>query len=279
MSESDNKPPEQKPTPNQQAIEDLSWDFPGFRLVKNMLFREGRAIKDGWVAFILLCLVGFAVGYWSRGLEVDSLLTDNRGLDSAVATNQAAFNSERVENDKLNHQHNDDLQQINYLRQSVAGHFPAAITPAQLMGFHDETNFVVATNMIVTTVTVTNTMTFYASSPVLDFFQMESIKSKLDSATNLSVTVFYYQNDPDSIPLAKQVFQIFMASGFTINGPKPSPIRASAGIMVSSTSEAPKPIYDAMLALANDIGKSVIKDHEETNVMSNNDLWVFVSTK
>jgi hypothetical protein len=49
--------------------------------------------------------------------------------------------------------------------------------------------------------------------------------------------------------------------------------------MVSSTSEAPKPIYDAMLALANDIGKSVIKDHEETNVMSNNDLWVFVSTK
>jgi hypothetical protein len=174
---------------------------------------------------------------------------------------------------------------IKQLRVFNAGH-PTKNSPAELMGLHDETNVIVvnATNTIVTTnvvtksSTVTNMLTFYASNPVLDLFQMESIKSKLGSSTNFTVTVFYYQNDPDSIPLAKQIFQIFACSGFKLTDVKPSVVRASTGIMVSSVTIAPQPIYDAMMTLANFIGKSVVKDHEETNVMSNNDLWIFVST-
>ena len=59
MAESDKPPeqtPEQKPTPNQQAIEDLSWDIPFARTILNFFIREGKAVKNGWLA------VGIIVG-------------------------------------------------------------------------------------------------------------------------------------------------------------------------------------------------------------------------
>ena len=79
MSESDNQPPpeppsgkppeERKPTANEQAIEDLSWDVPFFRTIWNFFIREGKAVKNGWVA--VLIIVGIAV-WGTRSCTSDS---------------------------------------------------------------------------------------------------------------------------------------------------------------------------------------------------------------
>jgi hypothetical protein len=39
-----------EPTPNQQAIEDLSWDIPFVRTIGNFFIRDGKAVKNGWLA-------------------------------------------------------------------------------------------------------------------------------------------------------------------------------------------------------------------------------------
>ena len=47
------KPTEKKPTPNQRAIEDLSWDIPSARTIGNFFIREGRAVKNGYFLRLL----------------------------------------------------------------------------------------------------------------------------------------------------------------------------------------------------------------------------------
>jgi len=54
---------EQKPTPNEQAIEDLSWDVPFLRTIGNFFIREGKAVKNGWVAVAILCGITLFVTY------------------------------------------------------------------------------------------------------------------------------------------------------------------------------------------------------------------------
>ena len=59
----DKKPAEELPgkpiSENEQAIEDLSWDIPFFRTVWNFFVREGQAVKNGWLA--VLIMVGISV--------------------------------------------------------------------------------------------------------------------------------------------------------------------------------------------------------------------------
>ncbi len=53
------KPAEEKLSPNQQVIEDLSWDIPFGRTIGNFFIREGKAVKNGWLAVAVI--VGIAV--------------------------------------------------------------------------------------------------------------------------------------------------------------------------------------------------------------------------
>ena len=62
MAESDKPPDSTKEpnlTPNQQAIEDLSWDIPFARPVWNFFVREGKAVKNGWVAVLIIAAIVF----------------------------------------------------------------------------------------------------------------------------------------------------------------------------------------------------------------------------
>lgn len=65
MAEPEVKPPEQKLTPNQQAIEDLSWDILFFRTIWNFFVREGKIVKNGWLAIAVI--VGISVSGGTRG--------------------------------------------------------------------------------------------------------------------------------------------------------------------------------------------------------------------
>lgn len=51
---SESKPPEKPPSPNLKAIEDLSWEIPGGQTVLNFFVREGKAVKNGWLAISIM---------------------------------------------------------------------------------------------------------------------------------------------------------------------------------------------------------------------------------
>ena len=62
--EPQDKASEQKRTPNQQAVEDASWDIPGFRTILNLLYSEGQFVRNGWIA--ILVVIGMTVFFtWS----------------------------------------------------------------------------------------------------------------------------------------------------------------------------------------------------------------------
>jgi hypothetical protein len=104
---------------------------------------RGKILRLVAVTFILFGGIGFWIhGCYDNLRGVDA---DNYELRTALETNQAALNTERGENDKLTHQHIDDQSLLEGLRNYSAG-LPHKETPAELMGFHDQTNYIELTN-------------------------------------------------------------------------------------------------------------------------------------
>jgi hypothetical protein len=76
MAKSDDKPPEQKPTLNQEAVDDLLWDIPFARPIWKLFVREGKAVKTGWVAFVVIVGITFYFTHsWTEG-DVDKKISD-----------------------------------------------------------------------------------------------------------------------------------------------------------------------------------------------------------
>jgi hypothetical protein len=90
MAESDDKPPEQKLTPNQQAIEDLSWDIIFFRTIWNFFVREGEVVKNDWLAIFVI--VGIAV--WITHSVTKS------GIDDTVSNLKGQLTEAKADRDK-----------------------------------------------------------------------------------------------------------------------------------------------------------------------------------
>jgi hypothetical protein len=75
MSESDNRPPEQKPTPTQEAVDDLLWDIPFARPIWKFFVREGKAVKHGWVAVaVIVVITVYFTHRWTEG-DVDAKIS------------------------------------------------------------------------------------------------------------------------------------------------------------------------------------------------------------
>jgi hypothetical protein len=79
MAEPDKLPepsPEQKPTPTQQAVEDISWDIPFARTILNTFVKEGKAVKSGWLAFAVIAGITFWITHsWTES-----------GVDAKIST-------------------------------------------------------------------------------------------------------------------------------------------------------------------------------------------------
>jgi hypothetical protein len=73
MADSEEKPPEQKPTPTQEALEELSWEIPFVRTIKPFFIKEGKAVKSGWVAVIvIICIAVFFTHHFTvNGIDVE----------------------------------------------------------------------------------------------------------------------------------------------------------------------------------------------------------------
>jgi hypothetical protein len=69
-------PAEPTLTPNQQAIEDISWDFPFVRVVWNFFIREGKAVKNGWVAVSIIVLIAVYLTRSCTKGDIDSKISD-----------------------------------------------------------------------------------------------------------------------------------------------------------------------------------------------------------
>jgi len=106
-----------------------------------------------------------------------------------------------------------DDEMIKELRSAYSGQ-STKMSPAQLMGLHDETNYTIITNSISLTNFVVSSYTFYGSHPILDFFQMNRITQKAKSDLHIPLKVLYVVSDTDSSDLAKQIAQVFLFSGY-----------------------------------------------------------------
>jgi hypothetical protein len=106
---------------------------------------------------------------------------------------------------------------VKELRFYVAGK-PTKLTYAEMMGLHDETNFISLTNIVESTNYVVRTFNYYTSHPVLDLFQMERIKEKLNNVDHFPIRVGWMNKnrDFDDETLAMQISQIFQIQGFDV---------------------------------------------------------------
>jgi hypothetical protein len=85
MAESDIKPPEQKPTPNQEAVDDLLWDIPFARPIWKFFVREGKAVRHGWVAVAVIVVIAvYFTRLWTKG-DVDKNISDATNYFGGVA--------------------------------------------------------------------------------------------------------------------------------------------------------------------------------------------------
>jgi hypothetical protein len=90
MAKSDNKPPEQKPTPTQEAVDDLLWEIPFARPIWKFFVREGKAVKHGWVAVaVIVAIVVFFTHRWTEG-DVDAkILTATNYFGGVLAKKES----------------------------------------------------------------------------------------------------------------------------------------------------------------------------------------------
>jgi hypothetical protein len=68
-------PKEQKPTLTEQAIEDLSWEIPGARFLLNFFIREGKVVKNGWLAFAVIVGITIWLTHSWTNRDVDSKIS------------------------------------------------------------------------------------------------------------------------------------------------------------------------------------------------------------
>ena len=168
---------------------------------------------------------------------------------------------------------------IRQLRAYNAGR-PHTESPAELMGFHEQTNYIAVTNttpvtnLIVHISTLTNTVVFFASRPVLDLFQMETIRDKLKTVPHFPISILWREDDDGAVALSKQVWQIFSIEGFDVKTsvlPKTFQTLQNAVSIVSSPKANPKPIANAINQLGTFLGHSTLWDVElgipDTNVL------------
>jgi hypothetical protein len=76
MAESDDNKPEKKPTRSEEDIDDVLWEIPFARPIWKFFVREGKAVKNGWVAVAVI--VGVAVYFthhWTNS-DVDAKISD-----------------------------------------------------------------------------------------------------------------------------------------------------------------------------------------------------------
>lgn len=72
MSELPEKQPEQKPTPNQETVDDLLWEIPFARPIWKFFVREGKAVKNGWVAVAVVVGITVWITYSKTAAGIDA---------------------------------------------------------------------------------------------------------------------------------------------------------------------------------------------------------------
>jgi hypothetical protein len=77
--ETPEKPQESKPTQTQETLEELSWDIPLFRTIKTFFIREGKAVRNGWLAvLIIVAITIWQTHSWTKS-ETDEKISDLKG--------------------------------------------------------------------------------------------------------------------------------------------------------------------------------------------------------
>jgi hypothetical protein len=78
MSEPEQEPPEKKLSRWKQFMEDASWDIPGARAFGNLFLgifvQEGKAVKSGWIAFLVFTVLAFWGGCHYSDEKIDAKL-------------------------------------------------------------------------------------------------------------------------------------------------------------------------------------------------------------
>lgn len=190
------------------------------------------------------------------------------------------FRIQKDANSNLKIQLSDAQETIRQLREFNAGR-PHKETAAELMGFHDETNFVSITNQAWSTnqqrVLTINSQgnTFVIPRPIfppLTFAEMEDIKSKLVLKTNISIRIGTTTNDPLAQAFARQIGDIFLVAGFKVfSGTSPY---LPPGVSIFAKRPLTSDLTNAILQLYWDINErpnwqfipSTITNIEETGV-------------
>lgn len=205
------------PNQNQQAIEDLSWDVPFSRTVWNYFVLEGEAVKNGWLAVIILCGISVWITHSCTKDALNDKITENdRTYSVAAATNQAVINNLQAQNDKLIQVHNDDLQKMSDLRTEFFRRTTNSL--ADLLGYKEETNFFNITN----STSLTNFTEVVASYQILNIEQMATLQSLMKVAHQAAPQFKFYflvrTNDNMSFELSREIGLVGQESGIETTG-------------------------------------------------------------
>lgn len=154
-----------------KGVSSWIWDALGIQEAGNTMVAHALTVekKGRFLAVAsIFCVCFLGIGFWIHGCYDDlrGVDADNYELRTALETNLAALNTERGENDKLIHQHIDDQSLLEGLRNYSAG-LPHKETPAELMGFHDQTNYIELTNFTIRAISsavLTNGVKFDSNS-------------------------------------------------------------------------------------------------------------------
>ena len=67
-------------SPVKKLVEDIASDIPFVTAFYNFLFAEGKLVKNGWLAFLIIAGLALWIGYDWRGSEVEKMKTDIENL-------------------------------------------------------------------------------------------------------------------------------------------------------------------------------------------------------
>ena len=101
MVEPDGKPPEQKPTPNEEAVDDLLWDIPFARPIWKFFVREGKAVKHGWVAVAVIVGITVWFTYSRTESEIDAKISElTNDFNSQISDLKGQLTEAKQDRDK-----------------------------------------------------------------------------------------------------------------------------------------------------------------------------------
>jgi hypothetical protein len=221
MEESD-KPPEEKPTPNQQAVEDLSWDIPFARTIGNFFIREGKAVKNGWLAVAIIAGITFWLTHSLTEVNIDTEISGvTNYFNGEISNLRGQLTDAKQDRDKY------QVMLAPFEAMAIAKYTNAPLDQRLDLLANQMGTIQTNTDSLSKEVAIVASR-FPSPHPLLSEDEIQSITNDLTKCAKkfVPIRIVIADSDKSAFDLGNQLADLFIQSGFTNVFQGPGPINA-----------------------------------------------------